>query len=267
MSGDNLGDRMKEYERRETARAFLPMLPIYARIDGRCFSAFTRGMNRPYNEGMSAAMVEAAKAVIEQTHPRIGYTQSDEMSFIWLADSPKSEMFMGGKVQKMASVLASLATAAFTRALLDGPLAVYAVRCPHFDCRIFQLPSQTEAANAILWREQDATKNAISMAACAYYSHKELMGKSGPEKQEMLFAKGVNFNDYPASFKRGTFLRRVTRERTLTDEERARIPEANRPEAGATFMRSSVEVIDMPRFGSVTNREAVIFEAADPASD
>ncbi len=267
MSGDNLGDRMKEYERRETERTFLPMLPIYARIDGRCFSAFTRGMARPFDADMHAAMVAAAKAVIEQTHPHIGYTQSDEMSFVWLADSPKSEMFMGGKVQKMASVLASLATAAFTRALLDGPLADRAALRPHFDCRVFQLPSQTEAANAILWREQDATKNAISMAASAHYSHKAQQGKSGPEKQEMLFAKGVNFNDYPASFKRGTFLRRVTRERALTADERLRIPEANRPEAGATFMRSSVEAIDMPRFGSVANREAVIFEGAEPLRD
>lgn len=264
MSGDNLGDRMKEYERRETERAFLPMLPVYARIDGRCFSAFTRGMERPFDADMHAAMIAATKAVIEQTHPRIGYTQSDEMSFVWLADGPKSEMFMGGKVQKMASVLASLATAAFTRALMDGPHASRAALCPHFDCRVFQLPSVTEASNVILWREQDATKNAISMAASAYYSHKALMGKSGPEKQEMLFAKGINFNDYPASFKRGTFLRRVTRERTLTADERLRIPEANRPAAGTTFLRSSVEALEMPRFGSVTNREGVIFESAEP---
>ena len=262
---DDLGDRMKAYERRETDRALLPMLPVYARIDGRSFSRFTKGMARPYDVAMTRAMIAATKTLIEQTHPRIGYTQSDEINLVWLADDPKSEMFFGGKIQKMASVLAGLATAAFTRAILDGPLAAYAERLPHFDARVFQLPSKTEAANAILWREQDATKNAISMAASHYYSHKALLGKSGPEKQEMLFAKGINFNDYPPAFKRGTFLRRVTRERTLAEAERLRIPKANRPAPDATFMRSSVEEIEMPRFGSVANREAVIFGGEVPA--
>ena len=110
----------------------------------------------------------------------------------------------------------------------------------------------------------DATKNAVSMAARAYYSAKALHGKKSAEMQEMLFAKGVNFNDYPAFFKRGTFLRRVTRERALFAAELAAIPEAHRPPVGQTFMRSSVERVGMPRFGSVANREAVIFEGSEP---
>ena len=261
---DSLGDRMKEYERRETSRQLLPMLPIYARIDGRCFSAFTRGMERPFDPDMADAMRATLRHLIENTHARIGYTQSDEISLVWLADDPKSDVFFSGKVQKMASVLAALATAAFTRALLDGPLADRAERLPHFDARVFQLPSKTEAANAFLWRELDATKNAISMAASHYYSAKALHGKSGAEKQEMLFAKGVNFNDYPASFKRGTFMRRITGERELTDVERSRIPEQHRPAEGAKVVRSWVAELEMPRFSSVTNREAVIFDGAEP---
>lgn len=262
---DNLGDRMKAYERRETERTFLPMLPIYARIDGRCFSRFTKGMARPYDEQMSGAMVAATKALVEQTHARIGYTQSDEISLVWLAEDPKSEMLFAGKVQKITSILAALATAAFTRAILSSPLASFAERMPHFDARAFQLPNKTEAANVILWREQDATKNAISMAAAHFYSHGALHGKSGAEKQEMLFAKGVNFNDYPAFFKRGTFVRRIVAERELSAEEISKIPAKHRPAPGQTFTRSSVETIDMPRFGSVTNREAVIFDGEAPA--
>jgi tRNA(His) guanylyltransferase len=46
---DSLGDRMKSYESRESDRRFLPMVPVYARIDGRGFSSFTRGMERPCN--------------------------------------------------------------------------------------------------------------------------------------------------------------------------------------------------------------------------
>lgn len=264
MLMDDLGDRMKGYEQAETSRRFMPLCPIYARIDGRCFSAFTRGMGRPFDEVMSEAMIATASSLVEKTHARIGYVQSDEISLVWLADNPKSEVLFGGKIMKTTSVLAGMATAAFTRAILASVHVDRAKAEPHFDARVISMPSQTEAANMILWREKDATKNAISMAARAHYSAKELHGKSGAVMQEMLFAKGINFNDYPAVFKRGTFLRRVTRERVLSDSELAAIPERHRPDAGATFLRSSVERMDMPKFGSVINREAVIFDGAEP---
>jgi tRNA(His) guanylyltransferase len=256
---DDLGDRMKAYEARETERRFLPMLPVYARIDGRSFSAFTRDFARPFDETMSRAMIQTTRVLIGKTHARIGYTQSDEINLVWLGERYDSSIFFEGKVLKMASVLAALATAAFCR-----EMSGHIDRLPHFDCRVFQLPNRTEAANVFLWRELDATKNAISMAARSVYSHKALDHKNGAEMQEMLFAKGINFNDYPASFKRGTFLRRLTVERPFTAAELARIPEKHRPEDDALITRSQVAALDMPRFASVTNREAVIFDGADP---
>ena len=54
MSTDALGDRMKAYERQETELRFIPLLPIYARIDGRGFSKFTKGFARPYDERFRA---------------------------------------------------------------------------------------------------------------------------------------------------------------------------------------------------------------------
>ena len=262
---DALGDRMKAYEAQETARRFLPMLPVYARIDGRSFSAFTRDMARPYDERMSRAMVETTKGLVERTHARIGYTQSDEISLVWLADIPEGSYFFDGKTMKMASVLAGLTTALFMRIIWDEFGPEYAYRLPHFDARVFQLPSRIEAANTFLWRELDATKNAISMAARSIYSHKALDHKNGAQMQEMLFAKGINFNDYPAFFKRGTFVRRITKERPFTAEELARIPEEHRPASDALVMRSEFVELDMPKFSTVTNREAVIFDAAEPS--
>jgi tRNA(His) guanylyltransferase len=263
---DDLGNRMKEYEARESDRRFLPMIPVYARIDGRNFSAFTRGMGRPFDPTMTEVMLRTTEALIEETHARIGYTQSDEISLCWLAERSDQSIFFDHKISKMTSVLASYATAAFIYALRsEGWYEDRIERCPHFDCRVFQLPSRAETANVFLWREQDATKNAVSMAARSVYSHRELDHKTGPEMQEMLFAKGVNFNDYPAFFKRGTFVRRVTVERPFTEAEIAGIPEAHRPTHGTMVQRSATRRLDMPRFGSVTNREAVIFDGADPA--
>ena len=262
---DSLGDRMKDYEAREAGRRFLPMLPVYARIDGRNFSAFTRGMDRPYDLAMTEAMIRTTEALVEETHARIGYTQSDEISLVWQAERSDSSIFFDHRIAKMTSVLASFATAAFIHALRwEGSYAGRIDNLPHFDCRVFQLPNRSEAANVFLWREQAATKNAISMAARSVYSHKALDHKNGAEMQEMLFAKGINFNDYPNHFKRGTFVRRTTIRRAFTDVELARIPEAHRPETGTMVDRSETGRLDFPRFGSVTNREAVIFDGADP---
>lgn len=133
---------------------------------------------------------------------------------------------------------------------------------PVFDCRVFQLPNKTEASNTFVWRERDATKNAISMATRAYYSHTEMYGKTGNEMQEMLWQKGINFNDYPAFFKRGTFVQRRKILRELTEDELLRIPENRRPIG--PIRRTEVSVIDMPPFTKVLNREDVIFNGSNP---
>lgn len=268
---DSLGNRMKEYESFETKRSFLPMLPVYARIDGRGFSNFTRGMTRPYDTDMIQAMVDTTKHLVDHTHAKIGYCQSDEISLTWHAPHYESSVFFDGRVAKMTSVLAGLATAAFTRAVLTSPneaFRAYADRLPHFDARVISMPTQEEVANMFLWRNLDATKNAISMAAQHYFSHKELHGVNGAQMQEMLFQRqGINFNDYPEAFKRGTFVRRVTVEKSLTEEELARIPEAKRPPADTKFIRSSVVPVEMPIFSRVVNRVGVIFNGEEPVTE
>lgn len=264
--GDSFGDRMKMYEAQETGRRFLPLLPVYARIDGRSFSKFTKGMDRPFDKRMVDAMVSTTKHLVKETNAVIGYTQSDEISLAWYSDSVDSKIFFDGKIYKMTSVLASMAASAFAHScLFDNDMSDRFKRLlPCFDARVFQLPNQVECANAFLWREQDATKNAISMAARAYFSHKQLHKKSGPEMQEMLFQEhGINFNDYPTFFKRGRFVRREVQDVELPMDEYLAIPEKHRPESN-TFKRTTVQEIAVPKFSTVTNRVDVIFNGADP---
>lgn len=265
--GDTFGDRMKAYEAVETSRAFEPSLPIYARIDGRSFSSFTRRMERPFDPRMTAAMVGTTKRIVAATHARIGYTQSDEINLVWLQENPEAEPIFGGKVHKLTSVLASLAAAAFSYELRafgeDTPLRA---SLPHFDARVFQLPSKVEAANAILWRAMDARKNAVSMACRSKFSAKAMHGADQTAMREMLAAKGVEFEDYPAAFKWGTFVRRINYERAFTDAELAAIPERHRPAPDATVTRSEVRVIDMPEFHKVSNRVEVVFDGQEPVA-
>jgi tRNA(His) guanylyltransferase len=261
--GDAFGDRMKSLERVETSTRFDPTLPLYARIDGRGFSKFTKGMDRPYDARMSNAMIDATKILVEKTGALIGYVQSDEISLLWeVADV--TQLLFDGKKQKMVSVLAGLATAAFTQAMFTNNLEGYFSRMPHFDARVFSLPTRTEATNAILWRVQDATKNAISMAAYSMFSHNSLQKKNSADKVALMKEAGVDFNDYPGFFREGTFVRRIVEQRVMTEVERLCIPEANRPEPNMMLTRSRVAIADLPNFRGMANRDEVLFEQATP---
>lgn len=261
---DEFGVRMKNYEAYETQRTFLPGLPIYARLDGRGFSKFTKNMRRPYDVRMSELMVCLAKFLVEETNAKIGYTQSDEISLIYYTEDFDSEMFFNRKIMKLSSVLSGMASSFFAINLpnyFPDEWSALQTRVPHFDTRVIQFPSTTEATNMVLWRAMDAVKNAISMAAQSHFSHKSLHGLCSSKMQEKLFQEvGINFNDYPRFFKQGTFVRRVQVQRELPPEIMAKNPKLETN----IVLRSLVKEIDMPVFNKVINRTAVIFEGAEP---
>lgn len=60
-----------------------------------------------------------------------------------------------------------------------------------FDARAFTLPDRDEARNYLLWRQQDARRNAIAMLATAHFTPEELHGVGTPERRERLLAAGV----------------------------------------------------------------------------
>lgn len=262
---DDLGDRMKMYERIEAGRTFLPMLPIIARIDGRAFHSFTKGFKRPYDERMSSAMIETTKHLVKETGACMGYTQSDEITLAWYTDDIKQQLWFNLRICKMVSQLAAQATLAFYREIVKV-VPEYADKLPTFDARVWQVPNRTEGTNAFLWREQDATKNSISMAAAAYYSHKELEGKNSSVKQEMLFQKGINWNDYPIFFKRGTYVQRVKSTRKFSMDELRVLPEKHTARINTDLMveRTDIMVVELPIFTMITNREEVIFDGCKP---
>ena len=104
------------------------------------------------------------------------------------------------------------------------------------------------------------------MAARAYYSHNELLNKSGSEMQELLFAKGVNWNNYPEFFKRGSYIQRVTVKRKFSTEELDALPEKHnaRLNPNLEFERVEISVVSLPPLSKITNRERVLFYAEAP---
>lgn len=257
---DGLGDRCKAYEQAEAGRSAMRGLPLLARLDGRAFHTFTRGLRRPYDESMSRSMIETTRQLVGKTHAAVGYTQSDEITLAWHQSGERSQVMFDGRFQKLASVLAGLASVAFYKEISQR-LPDKAGEFPHFDCRVWQVPTVADALDVFVWREDDATKNSITMAAQSVCSHRELHGKHTGEMQEMLHLRGINWNNYPTFFKRGTYLQRKTSASALTEVERARIPEAHRPDPEATFERSEVLELDLPPIRRLPfdERAAILF--------
>lgn len=164
---------------------------------------------------------------------KLGYTQSDEITLVVTDyDTINTEAWFDYSVQKMCSVAASMATMAFNKvfgkATRDFCRRVNnCFTCTNeesdlvtayekavdvgamFDCRVFTIPDE-EVANCLIWRQQDATRNAVQMLGQTYFSSKELHKKSQSDIQDMLMLqKGINFNDMPIEFKRGICCKRV----------------------------------------------------------
>lgn len=264
---DALGDRMKMYEMAEAGRKLMPLVPVIARIDGRSFHSFTRGMRRPYDPDFSFAMIETTAALVHETNACMGYTQSDEITLAWHSTDLKSQIWFDGRVSKMVSQLAAHATLEFYT-YITRRLPECGSRKPTFDARVWAVPNRTEGANVFVWREWDATKNSISMAAQSVCSHRELHGKHGGEMQEMLFRRGINWNDYPAYFKRGTYVQRRKGLKPFTADELEKLPPKHEARNNPALMveRSEIKVLEIPPITSISNREAVIFDGAEPLS-
>lgn len=230
---DSLGDRMKEnYENR--AKTYLVRrMPVIIRLDGKAFHTFTKGLQRPYDKAFHYAMNQTMKYLCENIQGcKLGYTQSDEITLLLTDyDTLTTDAWFDNNVQKICSVSASMATMAFNKFFADAyyqleedffeawnfsdsehrylevlSKKLYAAM---FDSRCFNIPIE-EVTNCFIWRQQDATRNAIQMLGQCNFSHKELQGKSCNDIQDMLMLqKSINFNGMPTEFKRGVCCRRV----------------------------------------------------------
>lgn len=262
---DSLGDRMKRYESQTTTTLLIPELPVYARIDGRAFHTFCRGLEKPFDMIMVKIMQEVCKRLVESSNAVLGYTQSDEISLGWV-DFTKAPF--DGRLFKLESVLASMATAYFIDSVYNLVMTEekriqFVNKCrkygPSFDCRVFQVPTMMELANAFVWRENDAFKNSVSMVAQANFSHRELQGKNSFEMQEMYFQKtGNNFNDLPDYLKRGSYFKRVLVKKTLNEETLKKIPEKDRPKDNVV-LRSEVKQLNLPIMRYESNKIELYF--------
>ncbi|MFD3541053.1 tRNA(His) guanylyltransferase Thg1 family protein [Streptomyces sp. NPDC058662] len=200
---------MKGYE--AAHRTLLPRRTYtILRLDGRAFHTYLRDTQKPFDLDFVADMAAVTAALCEEAGgAALGYAQSDEISLL-LTDfaSPGTEPWFGGVVAKQLSVSASLATAVLNERRPGGRAL--------FDARVFTVSDPVEVANYFVWRQRDAVRNSISTAARAHFPHQRLDRVSSGAMRELLRSeKGIDWNDYPDSCKRGQLALRRTGERPV----------------------------------------------------
>lgn len=249
-----LGNRHKRFESLGTQQRLMPNTPYVVRLDGRAFHTFTKGLQRPFDTDFSSCLIETTEYLVDKTNADVGYCQSDEitLSFVGNKDLP-----FDGRISKMGSIYAAMASVVFNQ-LIAECLPHKAKEMPLFDARIWNLPTVDDLTENLVWRQADASRNSLTMAAHHYFDNATLHGAGYTKKHELLHSVGVNWNDYPTHFKRGTFVQKVAVERFLSPEILAKIPEGKRP-TGPIF-RNEVHIIDVPILTTLEEPTKLLFK-------
>lgn len=169
-------------------------------MDGRSFTKFTEsGFDKPFDERFSQHMVAATEALMSDLGARYAFTESDEISVLL---PPQWDLF-DRSVEKIVSIAAGIASAAFTFAC--GALA-------HFDGRVWLGVTASDVVDYFSWRQADAARCALN-GWCYWSLRKDGMSAgqatallnrtSVADKNELLFKRGINFNEVPLWQRRG----------------------------------------------------------------
>lgn len=252
---DPFGDRVKELESASAKVVLDENQPMCVRLDGKAFHTFTRGLARPFDARLSKAMVDTMNYLVEKTDARLGYTQSDEITLVYFKTAPHQQTYFGSRVQKLTSVLASMATAKFNHEV-NKNISEKADVFAFFDCRVWNVPTLQDVADVMIWRQDDAIKNSISMAAHAEFGDKKILGKNSKEKIEMLKEVGIDWSAYPDFFKSGTYAMKKHKHVSMPDELKAK--KGN--EGKDTFLRSYIDNFYLERLRHKENPVSILFD-------
>lgn len=205
MDFDVLDKQMRYFEQ-SLDRVMLKGIFLVARLDGHGFTKLTKkqlDLEKPFDVRFRDMMIGTLKHLMDCGFRLVyGYTQSDEISILFHFD----ENTFARKERKLLSILAGEASATFS--LLAEYPAV-------FDCRLVPLPQVDDVIDYFRWRQEDANRNALN-SHCYWLLRKEglsvsaasqrLKGASVSDKNELLFSRGINYNDLPLWQKRGVGL-------------------------------------------------------------
>ena len=149
----DLETRFKRYER-SYKTLLTPRSYVIIRLDGKNFSKYTKGLVKPFDVDLSDAMNKTAAALVEEFNAKMAYTQSDEISLLIteIGGGVDAQPMFGNSLQKLCSLSASVATAAFNEVRnlqyaqnYDGMDDMVFPNQAFFDARVFIVPDREEA--------------------------------------------------------------------------------------------------------------------------
>lgn len=231
MDTENMSLKEKCYAYQQEVNYFLDSEKyILAHIDGRSFSKMIKNkFKKPFDDVFINAMNETAIYLCKSVQGCIfAYTQSDEISLIIRKNDPEGDVFFDGRMCKMQSIIASLATSRFTQVMMENLLktvptcassenvldmcidAVKNSPLYQFDCKVWNVDSANDAMAWILFRNIDCVRNSKKQTAQTYLPHKKLMSLNTDEQISLLKQeKNVDWNDFDDGKKYGRFIKKT----------------------------------------------------------
>ncbi|RKO97152.1 hypothetical protein CAUPRSCDRAFT_3681, partial [Caulochytrium protostelioides] len=234
MYASNEPSRLKTYEAAGELLVIPPESPFVVRLDGVSFYRLTKGVTKPFDLRITRAMRRTAMDLMSHFSPTTVYTQSDEISLVYLpAMGPQSvnhdkqkrrpnavfPHLYAGRIIKIASTIASYTAVRFNYHLQQEDWTdlapqhqrtlLNATAC--FDGRAFAC-SYEDLANQIFWRSNfDGLRNAVSHFAQSVLPAGTLQGRNLTQQLELLAERGRSpFAEVEPCHMWGTWLKRET---------------------------------------------------------
>ena len=217
MEFKTLKDRMLYY-RSLTDYKVMPNCYTLVMLDGRSFSKMVKKkFELPFDDNFIDMMNETAKYICKKIQGALfAYVQSDEISILL---SNESDTFFGGRLNKMQSIIASMAASKFNQLMMlynlkndiepNGPMKIVEnTKLVDFDCKVWNVPTFNDAIAWFIYRQIDCIRNSKQQAAQTYLSFKQLLNQ-GTDKQITLLKdnKGIDWEtEYDDGKKYGRFI-------------------------------------------------------------
>ncbi|XP_022197594.2 probable tRNA(His) guanylyltransferase [Nilaparvata lugens] len=265
MNQINKFDYVKSFE---TEDRCLPNCWTVVRIDGKNFHKFCdlHELQKPNDKRSLELMNRSAACVMQEFHDiNIAYGQSDEYSFVFRKDTT---MFSRRKDKILTNVVSLFASsfAYFWSTYFGTEQLLYP---PSFDGRIVLYPTDKNLRDYLNWRQADAHINNLyntvfwslvnKKGLTTTEAQERLKGTLSGEKNEILFKEfGMNYNNEPAMFKKGTVLVRKLMRDPSSDKTKKITIAMNCDIIGDAFWKENHEILEMKTSNLYENTEKFV---------
>lgn len=217
MEFKTLKDRMLYYRSLMDYKV-MPNCYTLVMLDGRSFSKMVKKkFELPFDDNFINMMNETAKYICKKIQGALfAYVQSDEISILL---SDKGDTFFGGRLNKMQSIIASMAASKFNQLMMlynlkngiepnDPMKIVENTKLADFDCKVWNVPTFNDAIAWFIYRQIDCIRNSKQQAAQTYLSFAQLLNQDTDKQITLLKVnKGIDWEtEYDDGKKYGRFI-------------------------------------------------------------